>query len=233
MKRFHGLWILLSLVAISACQSHPAADRAAEASTRDATTLSGSHTQPAAAATRPTVRTDASRAAASIPAYFSEYASEPFSTGQRCVVGATTDNDGMNQRPVAYVVGAKGKQLVWVDKLMLPPNTFQSRATHCTSSDHSLFVLLQSDTQSEQTLSQTLLRVVKIDPATGSVQMQQNIELHGALSIWVDEGPSHFQWKGNALIVSGNERLQSSPDQPTTFTIRMDADLKPSCENNP
>ncbi len=233
MKKTPRLWVPFFLFVVSACQSHPAENRAPQASTRDVIAAPGSQTQPAAASTRSIARADASRAAAGIPKHFSEYASESLSNGQRCVVGATTDEDGMNQRPVAYVTDAKSEQPVWVDKLSLPPNTFQSRATHCTSSGHSLFVLLQSDTQPEQTLSQTLLRVVKVDLATGTVRMQQETPVSGAFSTWVDVGSSHFQWKDDTLIVSGNQRPQASPDQQTTFTLRMDGDLNAVRKDQP
>ncbi len=228
MKRFCWLWIPLLFATASVCQSHQTAHRVPEASTRHAVTVPGFPSESAGTASPQSIaRTAARRAATRVPKNFSEYASELTVNGERCVVGAMTDEDGMNQRPLAYTAEANGDRPLWIDHLALPPNTFQSRATHCTSSGHSLFVLLQSDTQSEQTLSQTLLRVVKIDLTTGSAQRQQDIEVPGAFSAWVDEGSEHFQWRGGTLIVSGTERPQSSPNQPSTFTVRMDADLKP------
>lgn len=143
------------------------------------------------------------------------------------MVGAKTDEDGMNQRPVAYVTEGKGAQPRWVDQLALPAHTFQSRATHCAWSDSKLFVLLQSDTQPQQTLSQTLLRVVALDPATGEVQAERDIELPGMFSAWVDEGTSHFRWKDHTLIMSGHDLSQSSPRVQTAFTVRMNSDLAP------
>lgn len=210
MKRFQILSILLTFVVTSACQSHQTDIHKSAQNTR-ATTL----------------------AAVSIPKNFSEYASERLGNGTQCVVGATTDTDGMNQKPVVYIANATGKHLVWVAELTLPPDTYQSRATHCTSSGGVLFVLQQSDTQSEQTLSQTLLHVAKMDMATGSVQIQRDIQIPGAFSAWVAEGPSHFQWSGNSLVVSGNERAQLSPDKETTFVLHLNADLEPISGDQP
>lgn len=139
----------------------------------------------------------------------------------------------MNERAVVYVTDAKSKQPEWVDKFDLPPHTYQSRATHCTRAVGALFVLQQSDTQPEQALSQTLLRVVKLDPVTGAVQKQRDIQVPGAFSVWVTEGSSHFQWSRNALAVSGNERTQAAPDQDVTFTLHMNADLEPISGHRP
>lgn len=125
------------------------------------------------------------------------------------------------------------KQPSWVDQLELPSNTYQSRATHCASSGRALFVLLQSDTQPERTLSQTLLHVVRVDPVTGTVQVQRDIQIPGASSAWVHVGSDHFHWTAGGLIVSGIEQPQSSPDQQRHFALRLDDDLNPHGEGQP
>ena len=232
MKSFQSFCMLLVLAATATCQSYPVTDRSSETPTRDAAATPNSLTKAVVTtSTQPIEQAPARGVTTQIPKNFSEYASESVGTGKRCIAGATTDGDGMNQRAVAYVTDATDKRPRWVDKLNLPPHTYQSRATHCTSSGPALFVLLQSDTQPEQTLSQTLLRVAKLDPATGTVQIQRDIQVPGAFSTWVDEGPSHFQWKGAALTVSGNLRPQSSTDQQTTFTMRLDSHLNPVKED--
>lgn len=233
MKRFHSLWLLM-FAAASACHSSQAPDRATEGSPHGAVTTTTAHQlPPTASSSTPSIDPlPASHAHARVPASFSEYASAPMSNGGRCVVGATTDDDGMNERPIAYATPANGKQPSWVDEFSLPSHVFQSRATHCASSDRALFVLLQSDTQSEQSLSQTLLRVVRIDPATGKVQAKRDIQIPGTYSTWVTAGPSHFRWNGNSLIVSGQDKSQASAESPT-FTIRMNHDLAPVGENEP
>lgn len=133
----------------------------------------------------------------------------------------------MNQKPFAYGAQAANKQVLWIAKLQLPADMYQSRATHCIRHGNALFVLLQSDTQSEQTLSQTLLRVVKLDAENGAVQFQRDIDVPSAYSAWVDEGSSHFQWNGGRLVITGDARLDSNHDRQTTFTVRLNEDLKP------
>ena len=162
-----------------------------------------------------------------LPDHFTPYASESIGDGKRCIVGVTTDDDGLNQRPVAYVAGSEIKRAIWIAPLDPPPNTFQSRATHCNHHGAALFVLLQSDTQPEQTLSQTLLRVVKLDAATGAVQAQRNVAVPKAHTAWVDEGASHFRWQGDVLTISGNYRRQSDQDDQTPFTVHLTHDLNP------
>ncbi|HXD35329.1 MAG TPA: hypothetical protein VN624_01665 [Rhodanobacter sp.] len=231
MNRFHGLWLLI-FAAASACQPPQALDQASERSSHNAVVTAASQTPPAATSSTQSIGSSpANHIRARIPANFSQYASTPVGNGGRCVVGATTDDDGMNQRPVVYITDTRSKKTLWVDQLILPPDTFQSRATHCTSSDRALFLLLQSDTQPEQTLSQTLLRVLRLDPATGEVQSERDIRVPGAFSAWVPEGSSRFQWDGNALIVSGHDKPQASTDSQETFTVRMNHDLAPVKEN--
>lgn len=162
-----------------------------------------------------------------LPANFTAYAAQSIGESMLCHVGAVTDDDGMNQKPVAYAQDTKDKKILWVKQLEVPSDTFQSRATHCTSFGDSAFVLLQSDTQSEQTLSQTLLRVVKLNAKTGSVITQQSVDVPKAYSAWVDEGVRHFQWQGNALVISGNYRPSSDNADPVPFTVHLNSDLKP------
>jgi hypothetical protein len=160
-----------------------------------------------------------------LPNHFTAYVSESIGDGKLCVVGAATDDDGLNQKPIAYLADTKGKQAIWVAQLDLPPNTFQSRATHCNQHGGAVFVLLQSDTQSEQSLSQTLLRVVKLDAVTGAVKAQRNVDVAAAYTTWVDEGENHFQWQDDVLTISGNYRRQSDQDEPTPFTTHLTNDL--------
>jgi hypothetical protein len=161
-----------------------------------------------------------------VPANFTAYAAQSIGRNMLCHVGAVTGDDGMNQKPVAYAQDAKDKKILWVKQLELPSDTFQSRATHCTGPGASVFVLLQSDTQSEQTLSQTLLRVVKLNADTGAVIAQQNVDVPKAYSAWVDEGAPHFQWLGNALVIAGNYRSSSDNANSTPFTVHLNSDLK-------
>ena len=162
-----------------------------------------------------------------LPDRFTAYASESIGNNQICVAGRTTDVDGINQKPVVYVAEQASKRLLWITSLDVPPEMYQSRATHCTRRGESVYVLLQSDTQSEQSLSQTLLRVVKLGATNGTVQIQQDIDVPTAYSAWVDEGATHFTWHADRLVVEGHDRLDADHEQQGTFTLRLNDDLKP------
>jgi hypothetical protein len=162
-----------------------------------------------------------------MPENFIPYASESIGDAMLCTVGAATDDDGLNQKPVVYVADAASKRVIWVARLDVPPDTYQSRATHCNRLGDAVFVLLQSDTQSEQTLSQTLLRAVKLDAVTGAVQTQHDVDVPTAYTAWVEEGANHFQWQGQSLIVSGGYRMKADQYRPTPFTVRLNNNLLP------
>lgn len=174
----------------------------------------------------PAVAISASPGTLKLPDHFTAYVSEPIGNNQLCITGTITDEDGMNQKPVAYLTEAASKRVPWIAKLDLPADMYQSRATHCTRHGNALFVLLQSDTQSEQTLSQILLRVVKLDAASGAVQAQQGVDVPTAYSACVDEGSTHFQWNGDRLVFTGNDKLDSDHDRQATFTGRLNGDPK-------
>lgn len=162
-----------------------------------------------------------------IPQGFSSYASESIGDNRRCVAGAATDEDGMNQRPVVYLAQASGKP-IWVHALALPADTYQSRATHCLRQGDALYVLLQSDTQPAQTLSQTLLRVVKLDLADGAMQAGGDVAVagaQGAYSAQVDEGADRLRWENGGVVVSGQYFALDAPDQRKDFTAALKADL--------
>lgn len=154
-----------------------------------------------------------------IPAHFSEYAAAPISEGRRCVVGAVTDEDGMEQKPVLYVSDA-ANAVLWSRALPLPPNTYQSRATHCVGAEDAIYVLLQSDTRPEQTLSQTLLRVVKVDPRSGGLVNSEEVAPPGisdAYSAWVEEGGDKVQLQEAALVITGNYYRLAEPEAHMPF----------------
>ena len=233
MKNFQRLCLLSMVLATCACQSHPGGNRTIGISAREAVTVPDSPRRSANTTNRSSVQAPATRSAVHVPKNFSEYGAQALDGGGHCVVGAITDDDGMNERAVAYVIEANATQPTWVDMLDLPSDTYQSRATHCTSNGSALFVLLQSDTQPQQTLSQTLLRVARLDPANGAVQVQHDVPVPGTFSAWVELGPGHFHWKEDMLVVSGNRRPESSPDQQATFTMHMDSHLNSVQEQQP
>lgn len=164
---------------------------------------------------------------ATVPANFSEYANAPAGNDRRCLAGASTDDDGLNQKPVLYVSG-KDQAVQWSQTLPLPPDTYQSRATHCLGTDDLLYVLLQSDTQPEQTLSQTLLRVLKVDSGTGAVLASADVAPVGvtdAHSAWVEEGSANFQLRKDKLVVTGRYFRLAAPEDRKPFQVELDKSL--------
>ncbi|SDY19920.1 hypothetical protein SAMN04487939_101198 [Lysobacter sp. yr284] len=216
---------------LSACDRQPAGAPASPMAQADG--AAGSEPAAPAASTpappAPTATAPASTAPMSteIPQGFSSYASESIGDNKQCVAGTATDEDGMNQRPVAYLAQASGKP-IWTRVLDLPSDTYQSRATHCLRQGDALYVLLQSDTQPEQSLSQTLLRVVKLNLADGAVQAGADVVVpgaKGAYSARVDEGGKHLRWDNGNLVVSGQYFQLDAPDQRSDFTATLKPDL--------
>ena len=162
-----------------------------------------------------------------LPDHFTAYASASIGHGRRCVIGISTDEDGMKQTPVVYATNTSGKRLLWIARPELPADVYQSRATHCTVNGDALYVLLQSDTQASRSLSQTLLRVVKLNASLGTVQLEKDVEVPGSYSAWIDQGATRFVWKRNRLVINGNSRLASDHERLQNFTVRLNSDLEP------
>ncbi|GGA38529.1 hypothetical protein [Dyella nitratireducens] len=167
-------------------------------------------------------------AGAKLPSGVSVYAHETIDNGQKCLVGAKSDQDGLNERPVVYLADATGG-FTWHASLKIPADTYQGRATHCVASPAALFVLVQVDTQSEQSLSQTLLKVVKLDRKTGAVLATKDVAVPGvsaAYSASVDEGGDNFKAENGSLVIKGSYELMSDRDNntgndPTNFTVKL------------
>ena len=159
---------------------------------------------------------------------FSAYASVSIGGNKRCVAGAELDEDGMHQKPVIYLSEGANKRVVWRKTLPLPADVYQSRATHCLLKSNALYVLLQSDTQPQQSLSQTLLRVVKLRPDDGGMQIHTDIQLPGvmdACSAWVNSGPRNFRWQNGALVISGHYFRLADDQQRRLFQVSLSEDL--------
>lgn len=162
-----------------------------------------------------------------LPANVDVYATSSLGDAQTCVVGATIDAGGMNERPVVYLLGEH--RIAWHLRLAIPKDVYQGRATHCTASPATVYVLVQVDTDSEQSTSQTLLRVVAIDRARGIVQATRSAEVPGvsaAYTAWVGEGGGNFRLQGDTLVIKGQYDLMSDRDSqtgkaPTPFTLAM------------
>lgn len=158
-----------------------------------------------------------------LPRRFHTYVNQAISERQSCLAGTVTDDDGMYQKPV--VVLATGRLVTWTRYLDGLEDTYQSRATHCVLGDNALYVLLQSDTQAPQTLSQTLLSVARLD-LEGNVQAVRPIDIpeatHQAYSASVADVPADFSWRAGQLIVKGQYVLMGAPDARTPFTLSVD-----------
>lgn len=211
MKRIHSGHLLALCMLFVAWGMHPAT----------------AQTQPVRAEPSQHDANRAPRAAMSLPEHFKAYASASIGHGRRCLAGVNTDADGMNQRPVVYATKADGKRVLWIAQLDLPTDMHQSRATHCAGRGDALYVLLQSDTQASQSLSQTLLRVVKLNASTGAVRSQRDVEVPSTYSAWVPKGATHFVWNGNRLVIHGDSRLASDRERLQKFSVRLDSHLKP------
>lgn len=170
------------------------------------------------------------RAASLVPKGFSEYAKASLDGSRQCVVGAVRDEDGMNAKPFAYVDDVASKRVMWARSIALPAHTVQGRATHCIASGDVLYVLVQSDTQTQQSLSQTVLNVVQLDAATGKAQGTARVDVPGvkvAYSAWVDDGDSgHVQKEADGQIdIKGTYFLMDSPDDLKEFSAKLKTPL--------
>ncbi|MFC3650432.1 hypothetical protein ACFONN_02675 [Dyella humi] len=169
-----------------------------------------------------------------VPPEVEIYATKEAGAGQKCMVGAETDEDGMNEKPVVYLSDVKAG-FVWHVSLSIPADTYQGRATHCVASTNALFVLVQSDTQPQQSLSQTLLQVVKLDRKSGAVLSSRGIEvpnIFAAHTSWVEKGDGNFVLDGNSLIVMGryellSDRDNSSKKDASHFSVNISQNLSP------
>ncbi|MBD8871872.1 hypothetical protein [Rhodanobacter sp. DHB23] len=163
------------------------------------------------------------------PTSVSLYAKPGIGAGQNCLAGAQTDDDGMNEKPVVYLENSSGTA-AWHVTLPLPAHTYQARATHCVGTPSTLYVLVQGDTQSEQTISQTLLEIVALDRSTGAVVTSTPIDapnVGAAHTTWVDDGDQHFVLQENSLIVTGKYALLSNRDGPVDFSLKAPMNLHP------
>lgn len=161
-----------------------------------------------------------------VPANALFYQETPVGAGQTCVAAATTEDDGMNEKPVVHLEGANG--IAWHMTLPLPADTYQARATHCIGTPTTLYVLVQGDTQPEQTLSQTLLEVVALQRTTGSVVASRAIDVpnvSAAHTTWVDEGSQRFVARDGHLAISGQYATLADRDHPIKFSLQVPEDL--------
>ncbi|QDE38917.1 hypothetical protein FIV34_06735 [Luteibacter pinisoli] len=163
------------------------------------------------------------QAAATLPVHHRDYATAPIDGGHQCKVGIATDADGMHAKGLVYVTD--GKSITWSTTLKLPEFTEQARATHCVQSGKSLYVLVQGDTNTSPSLSQTLMNVAQLDATTGKVQAMEYVDLadvKGAFSASVETDASHFRVTTPETIeVTGKYVLTDAPDASHDFKVTV------------
>ena len=226
--------LLLALCATGACSAGPA-EQTAPPSSAEHAQVKETVVSAAEAANKTAVAKEAAAKETSTPAQasvdttvpqgFSSYAAEPLGEGRHCVVGAVSDEDGMNQKPFVYLEDTTANRVLWIRPLDLPANTYQGRATHCLRKGGTMYVLLQADTQAAQTLSQTLLRVVELDLAKGNVTGSREVAVAGvtdAYSAWVDKGEDAFHLADkNGLSIQGEYFRMADPDRHLPFKVTV------------
>lgn len=170
---------------------------------------------------------------AKLPANVDIYATTDIGDGQQCLVGTQSDEDGLNERPVVYLSRASGG-LAWHVQLPILKDAYQGRATHCLALANALYVLVQIDTNSAQSLNQTLLQIVELSNKTGVVMKSKYIDVpnvSAAYTEWVEEGDGQFKFEGSKLMIKGNYQLMSDRDDssgkdPSVFTLELAGDLR-------
>jgi len=127
----------------------------------------------------------------------------------------------MNQRPRVSV--SDGAIELWVKDIVISSEYYGGRATHCLRRGSSLYVLVQVDTQSQQSLSQTLLEVVRLNYLSGANEGSNEVrvtEASGAYTAWVAKGMDHFYSTGDAIVISGKYRpLDAEEEQAFSETV--------------
>lgn len=159
--------------------------------------------------------------AVGLPADFKRYASTPTPSGQ-CLAGALIDDLGL-QKAVVMAIDASGRRR-WMTQLPTTAGFYQSRATHCTCSKAACYAAIAIDTHPSPSVSQTLLSIAKLDPASGKHIADRPIEPTGAehaRSTWMGADDS-LVIRGHALSLSGRWR-SNAEDDPHRFdkTIQL------------
>lgn len=161
-----------------------------------------------------------------VPENFNSYATEDIGNDQLCIAGTLSDEDGMNQEASLYLLNKSDRDVVWGKLLERPKDIFQSRATHCAASEGFVYVLVQDDTQSQQELSQTLIRVIKLNRIDGKLMFDKALMLpvKDAYSMSAGVGETHFYLDKNQLSVRGAYVTSEDRDNPVEFTQKIDID---------
>lgn len=168
-----------------------------------------------------------------VPPSFDSFGPSSLIGGDRyCAVGAVADEDNMNHRPYVYIADASGKRTGWVKPLNVPRNFYESVAIRCLRKGDALYVLQSSNTLMQPSLTQVLLRLVKLNLANGHIEASVNIEapgVGGVYSTWVNKGPEGLTISANGVAVAGEYFFQDGDkgDQHFPFEVSFDDNLIP------
>ncbi len=217
---------LSSILAFAACD-RPSAPQpvSPEPATPPAVDPAGStevvKPEPVTAATPPDL-------SAVLPSDYRSYAVERLADGRWCVAGASLSGDLQLQTPRVYEIAADAKRIVWERSIDIPAGHHQARATHCVDGGDRVFVLVQSDTQASAALSQTFLRAVGLDAASGEMRSQQMLKPDTAgasYSAWVgDDG--RFAVVDGRLTVHGHYSLLTDREKYFDFDAAVAVDAR-------
>lgn len=159
--------------------------------------------------------------AANLPKHFHKNASKDLGSGLQCVVGTATDEDGMNGRAYVYIEDTRTHTIRWTVPIPLRKDWYQNQATHCLGEDQKVYALVQSDTMSQASLSQTFISVVTLNRTSGHIDSVSPVKVpnvHGAISAWVDQDSGHFEQVDGKIVVSGEYLLTNNRDDIRPFT---------------
>lgn len=158
-----------------------------------------------------------------LPEQLRIYETKPVNGQAVCIAGAVADEDGLNQRAfVALTEGATQRAVTWARNLDDLEDAYESRATHCVDGGGMLHVLLQSDTQAPQSLSQTVLAVARLS-MEGEVREVVRLDIPctsgKACSASVRYVSGAFTWNAGQLHVEGEYFLLSDPELRHPFSL--------------
>lgn len=131
-----------------------------------------------------------------------------------CVAGARSDDLG---RETAFVAGFVGRSSspAWTSSIPHDPDFYQNRATDCACTNDRCYALVATDTQSAQSLSQTLLSIVRIS-RTGTIAGTRELDsIPGApanATAWVEPGGNRFTIARDRIVVQGQWRASDADD---------------------
>ncbi len=173
--------------------------------------------------TQPSTKNEPNPSHSIVSGTYSRYAATPVEGGT-CLVGAEGDEDGMNRRPHVELIDAEAGRLRWIKKPSIPVDHYEGRATHCLGVGNSLFVLLQIDTHSQRSLSQTVLHLVKLRATDGLIESDAEVSIPGAFgaySAWVAEDATNLRKQGDEIVVVGKYRRVDADEEDVPFSVRL------------